>query len=176
MQRRTLLKGAAVAGVAVLGAGFWALPGGPRPAALSLAAAQQVLADLQGRALQSLRGWSPSEVFNHCAQSIDYSIDGYPRLKPAWFRHSLGPAAFAVFSARGGMLHPLDEPIPGAAALLEPDSQEAALQRLRSAFVRFASYQGELQPHFAYGALSHGEYAVAHVMHLYDHLSLLRLA
>ncbi|HIQ42963.1 MAG TPA: twin-arginine translocation signal domain-containing protein, partial [Pseudomonas oleovorans] len=36
MQRRTLLKGTAVAGVAALGAGFWALPGGPRPAALSL--------------------------------------------------------------------------------------------------------------------------------------------
>ena len=71
---------------------------------------------------------------------------------------------------------PLDPGSAGAAALLEPDSQEAALQRLRSAFVRFASYQGELQPHFAYGALSHGEYAAAHVMHLYDHLSLLRLA
>uniref|UniRef100_A0A653AXD7 Twin-arginine translocation signal domain-containing protein n=1 Tax=Ectopseudomonas oleovorans TaxID=301 RepID=A0A653AXD7_ECTOL len=95
MQRRTLLKGTAVAGVAALGAGFWALPGGGARARLSLAAAQQVLADLQGRALQSLRGW-PSEVFNHCARSIDYSIRRLPRLNPglpAWFRHSLGPAA-----------------------------------------------------------------------------------
>jgi len=115
-------------------------------------------------------------VFNHCAQSIDYSIDGYPELKPAWFRHSLGPAAFAVFSARGAMRHPLDEAIPGAAALIEPADQALALQRLQVAFERFAEHQGALQPHFAYGALDHGEYAEAHVLHLYNHLSLIRIA
>ncbi|PZR44182.1 MAG: hypothetical protein DI524_08385 [Ectopseudomonas oleovorans] len=176
MRRRTLLKGAALGGVAALGAGYWALPAGPRPAAVSLEGARQVLADLQGKTLQSIRGWSPSEVFNHCAQSIDYSIDGYPELKPAWFRHSLGPAAFAVFSVRGAMRHPLDEVIPGAAPLLEPASQAEALQRLQIAFERFASHAGELQPHFAYGALNHAEYGQAHVMHLYNHLSLIRLA
>lgn len=176
MQRRTLLKGAALGGVAALGAGFWALPSGPRPAALTLDGARQVLDALAGRELSSIRGWSPSEVFNHCAQSIDYSIDGYPQLKPTWFRSSLGPAAFAVFSARGAMRHPLDEPIPGAAPLIEPSSHDAALQRLRAAFERFAAYTGELQPHFAYGALTHAEYAEAHVMHLYNHLSLIRQA
>ncbi|WP_296276479.1 DUF1569 domain-containing protein [Pseudomonas sp. UBA7530] len=176
MRRRTLLKGAAVSGAAVLGAGYWALPTGPRPAAVSLDGARRVLADLQGRALHSVSGWSPSEVFNHCAQSIDYSIDGYPELKPAWFRHSLGPAAFAVFSARGAMRHPLDEAIPGAADLSEPASQALALQRLQAAFARFAAHQGALQPHFAYGSLEHGEYAQAHVLHLYNHLSLIRLA
>lgn len=176
MQRRTLLKGAALGGVAALGAGFWALPSGPRPAALTLEGARQVLDSLAGQQLSSIRGWSPSEVFNHCAQSIDYSIDGYPQLKPTWFRSSLGPAAFAVFSARGAMRHALDEAIPGAAPLAEPSSQEAALERLRAAFERFAAYSGELQPHFAYGALTHAEYAEAHVMHLYNHLSLLRTA
>ena len=135
-----------------------------------------MLAELQGKTLQSIRGWSPSEVLNHCAQSIDYSIDGYPELKPAWFRHSLGPAAFAVFSARGAMRHPLDEAIPGAAALIEPADQALALQRLQVAFERFAEHQGALQPHFAYGALEHGEYAEAHVLHLYNHLSLIRIA
>ena len=35
---------------------------------------------------------------------------------------------------------------------------------------------GELKPHFAYGALSHEEYAAAHVLHLYNHLSLIRPA
>ena len=176
MRRRTLLKGAALGTAAALGAGYWALPAGPRPAVVSLEGARQVLADLHGKTLQSIRGWSPSEVFNHCAQSIDYSIDGYPELKPAWFRHSLGPAAFAVFSVRGAMRHPLDEVIPGAASLLEPASQGLALQRLQMAFERFASYSGELQPHFAYGALEHGEYAEAHVLHLYNHLSLIRIA
>lgn len=176
MRRRTLLKGAALTSAAALGAGYWALPTGPQPAVVSLEGARQVLADLQGKTLRSVRGWSPSQVFNHCAQSIDYSIDGYPELKPVWFRHSLGPTAFAVFSARGAMRHPLDEVIPGAAPLHEPASQAEALQRLQMAFERFASHAGELQPHFAYGALSHAEYGQAHVMHLYNHLSLIRLA
>lgn len=176
MRRRTLLKGAALTSAAALGAGYWALPTGPQPAAVSLQGARQVLADLQGKTLQSIRGWSPSQVFNHCAQSIDYSIDGYPELRPVWFRHSLGPAAFAVFSARGAMRHPLDEAIPGAAALTKPADQALALQRLQVAFERFAEHQGVLQPHFAYGALEHGEYAEAHVLHLYNHLSLIRIA
>lgn len=176
MRRRTLLKGAALGGVAALGAGFWALPGVPAPAAVDLAAAQRLLAGLAGRELVSLQGWSPAEVFNHCAQSVEYSLDGYPELKPAWFRHSVGPAAFALFSARGAMRHPLSEAIPGAAPLLAPAAQDAALARLQQAFARFAEQRGALHPHFAYGALSHEEYAQAHVMHLYDHLRLIRPA
>ena len=81
-----------------------------------------------------------------------------------------------VFSARGAMRHPLDEAIPGAAALTEPADQALALQRLQMAFQRFAEHQGALQPHFSYGALEHGEYAEAHVLHLYNHLSLIRIA
>ncbi|MVW76538.1 DUF1569 domain-containing protein [Pseudomonas xionganensis] len=176
MQRRTVLKGAALGSLAALGAGYWALPTGPAPAALSLEGAQQVLAELVDKKLVSLKGWSPTEVFNHCAQSIEYSISGYPELKPAWFRGSVGPLAFSVFAARGAMRHPLDEAIPGAAPLNQPGSQAQALQRLQQAFADFAAYQGELQPHFAYGALSHADYAQAHVLHLYNHLSLIRPA
>lgn len=176
MQRRTVLKGAAVGGVAILGAGFWALPSGIAPAPVSLAGARQALADLVGRELVSVKGWSPAEVFNHCAQSIEYAISGYPQLKPAWFRSSVGPMAFSVFAARGAMRHPLDEAIPGAAALDVPATQAQALERLQRAFADFEAYQGALQPHFAYGSLSHGEYAQAHVLHLYNHLSLIRLA
>ena len=174
MQRRTLLKGAAVGGVAVLGAGFWALPTGTAPAARSLEGARSVLAGFQGKALVSIKGWTPTEVFNHCAQSIEYSMEGYPQLKPAWFRNSVGPVAFAVFSARGAMRHPLDQPIPGAPAIDSPVAVSAALARLQQAFARFAAHQGALQPHFAYGELSHAEYAEAHVLHLYNHLSLIQ--
>lgn len=173
MDRRQLLRLGVLGGVAA-GAGYWALAPGPAPAALSLAAAQQLLAGLADKRLVSLAGWSPAEVFNHCAQSIEYSIAGYPQLKPAWFRGSVGPLAFSLFAARGAMRHSLDEAIPGAAALSEPASQALALQRLQRAFGEFAGYRGELQPHFAYGALSHADYAQAHVLHLYDHLSRIR--
>jgi hypothetical protein len=60
MRRRTLLKGAALTGAAALGAGYWVLPTGPQPAVVSLEGARQVLADLQGKTLESLRGCSPS--------------------------------------------------------------------------------------------------------------------
>ncbi len=173
MQRRSFLKLTGLAGVAALGAGYWALPGGPAPAALSLQAAQGLLAQLSAQALVSRSGWSPAEVFNHCAQSIDFSLDGYPQLKPVWFRHSVGPAAFAVFAARGAMRHPLSEAIPGAPAIVSPADPTLALQRLQAAFSRFASHTGALQPHFAYGVLTHDEYAQAHVLHLYNHLSLI---
>src|SRR3989338_663698 len=176
MQRRTVLKGAALGCVAVLGAGFWALPSGEAPAALSLEGALQVLAGVGDKPLSSLKGWSPAEVFNHCAQSIEHSISGYPELKPGWFRSSVGPLAFSVFAARGAMRHPLDEVIPGAAPLNAPAMQAQALQRLQQAFADFAAYQGELQPHFAYGSLSHADYAQAHVLHLYNHLSIVGMA
>jgi hypothetical protein len=159
-----------------VGGGFWLLPRAAAPAQVDLATARALLAGLRDRELVSLRGWTPAQVFNHCAQSIEYSLDRFPQLKPGWFRHSLGPAAFAVFSARGGMRHPLDEPIPGAASLAEPATLAAALRRLEDAFARFAEYRGPLAPHFAYGALDHDEYAQAHVLHLYEHLSLIRPA
>jgi hypothetical protein len=173
MQRRSFLKLTGLTGVAALGVGYWALPSGPLPAVLSIEAAQALLVQLSSQELLSLGGWSPAQVFNHCAQSIDYSLDGYPQLKPSWFRHSVGPAAFAVFAARGAMRHPLNEAIPGAPAIASPADPTLTLQRLQAAFKRFASHTGELQPHFAYGQLSHAEYAQAHVLHLYNHLSLI---
>ncbi|WXL24721.1 DUF1569 domain-containing protein [Ectopseudomonas mendocina] len=176
MNRRQLLKWSVLSGVAVAGTGYWALPSGPRPATLSLEGAQSLLRELETKQLVSVKGWSPMEVFNHCAQSIEYSISGYPQMKPEWFRKTIGPLAFDVFAARGAMRHPLDEVIPGAAALDTPDSEAAALKRLQKAFADFAAHTGELKPHFAYGQLSRAEYAQAHVMHLYNHLSLLRPA
>ncbi len=176
MQRRAFLTMLAAGSAVSLGAVWWALPGAPAPAPLSLDAARQVLQQLDNQILTSEKGWSPAEVFNHCAQSVDYSMDGYPQLKPAWFRQSVGPAVFDLFAARGGMRHPLDEAIPGAPALDEPASQQLALQRLQVSMQRFADFKGALQPHFAYGELSHAEYAMAHVMHLYNHLGLIRPA
>lgn len=176
INRRQVLKFSLLGSVASLGAGYWALPTGPRPGAVSIEGAQAFLRTLEGQALVSLKGWNPTEVFNHCAQSIEYSMKGYPELKPGWFRNSVGPLAFGVFSARGAMRHPLQEIIPGATALDQPATQGAALARLQDAFTEFAAYTAPLHPHFAYGLLNHGEYAEAHVLHLYNHMSLVRLA
>jgi Protein of unknown function (DUF1569) len=46
---------------------------------------------------------------------------------------------------------------------------------LRIALQRFDAHTQALKPHFAYGALSKSDYALAHVMHVNDHLSLVRM-
>jgi len=118
---------------------------------------------------QPAGAWNLAQVFNHLAQSIEYSMSGYPEHKPQWFKATVGATAFQVFSIRARMSHNLNEAIPGAPAL---DAQDlpAAHQRLVTALTSFDAYTGDLAPHFAYGALSHDEYLKAHVMHINNHL------
>ncbi|HEY8049762.1 MAG TPA: DUF1569 domain-containing protein [Ramlibacter sp.] len=113
--------------------------------------------------------WPLSSTLDHCAQSVEMSMDGYPQSKGALFQRTAGRAAFALFRWRGEMGHPLDQPIPGAPALAAGADWKPAAQRLRAAIARFEAHTGPLAPHFAYGALAKTEYAAAHAMHIADH-------
>ena len=113
--------------------------------------------------------WSLAQVLNHAAQSIEYSMGGFPEMKSALFRHTVGSAAFAVFKARGAMSHSLGEPIPGAPALTASDALPAAIERVQKALGDFEVYSGTLRPHFAYGELDKADYTRAHLMHLANH-------
>lgn len=113
--------------------------------------------------------WNLSQVLQHLAQGIEYSMQGFPALKGAWFRSSIGSAAFAVFNARGVMSHSLDEPIPGAPALDASLALRTSVQRLLDAMEAFAAFNGTLRPHFAYGELTKPQYERAHLMHLANH-------
>lgn len=121
--------------------------------------------------------WSWTQTLVHCAQSIEYSLQGFPAPKSALFQNTLGAAAFNLFALRGRMSHNLAEPIPGAPALDAatpadaPAQALAALARLRKAAQDFAAHTGPLQPHFAYGALGKVQYEQAHAMHLANHVS-----
>ncbi len=132
--------------------------------------AQQAVLDLLFRE-QVVVGspWNLSQVLQHLAQSIEYSMQGYPQLRAAWFRATLGRAAFAFFNARGAMSHDLAEPIPGAPALDASQTLKTSVQRLLDAMEAFANFQGTLRPHFVYGELSKPEYERAHLMHMADH-------
>ncbi len=123
----------------------------------------------QARTVQSSNGWTMNGLFEHLAQSIEMSMDGYPLPKGAWFQATVGTAAFSFFKMRGSMTHGLSEPIPGAPALQQLPSWQVGAGRLRAAILRFQNYSGTLQPHFAYGALSHADYALAHTMHFANH-------
>jgi len=124
---------------------------------------------LQGKNLQSSGSWNPSQIFQHLAQSIQGSLQGFPEHKAAWFSHTVGPLALQLFKAAGAMQHPLDQPIPGMAALDPALSVDYALGHLVATLQNFNDAI-ELQPHFAYGNLSKADYLAAHQLHIEQHL------
>ena len=112
--RRSALQAGAALGVAL---GLPALLTACAPAPISLpglgsmADSQRTLDALKARPLRMATGWDTAHVLHRVAQSVEHSLTGFPLLKPAWFRASVGPAAFAVFEARGRMTHgPLAKP------------------------------------------------------------------
>lgn len=163
---------AAFGGLAIAGGGFAAWlrgPPGTLSAPASLAAARSWIAALGASVTaRSTRGWPLPQVLQHAAQSVEYSLDGYPQPKPEWFQRSAGTLAYATFDRLGAMRHGLTEAIPGAPPLDAVDLGAAA-QLLLSALDRFEAHGGTLAPHFAYGALDKPAYTRAHLMHLADH-------
>ena len=135
----------------------------------SVRSAVRALAHLQTRPLRSSGAWDVPHVLHHVAQSVEYSMTGFPRLKPAWFRATLGRLAFAVFSWRGRMTHALDEPIPGAPDIAQGLPLGPAVERAIAALQAFDRHGGALCPHFAYGTLDKAAYTRAHLMHLANH-------
>jgi Protein of unknown function (DUF1569) len=134
----------------------------------TLAAAMMAIEGL-ARSHKATGEWTLPQTLNHLAQSIEYSIDGFPEMKSALFRGAVGSAAFAVFQARGRMSHSLVEPIPGAPALDAAAPLEPAISRAIGALRRFEVHTGALAPHFAYGALDKAQYTRAHLMHVANH-------
>ena len=121
--------------------------------------------------LRSATQWSWPQTLTHCAQSIEYSLTGFPISKSALFQNTAGAMAFQFFHWRGHMQHDLAEPIPGAAPLDTSNDAPLALARLQTAINDFHKRATPLQPHFAYGTLNKPAYEHAHAMHLANHLS-----
>jgi Protein of unknown function (DUF1569) len=169
MQRRNILIAGATLVAAVGTAGWFALPSGTR--ALTIASASNELAKFKGAKIKHTGGWTPAQVFEHLAQSIDYSMTGFPESKSALFQSTAGAAAFALFQAKGAMKHGLTEAIPGAPLLATNGDQDAALDRLLRSLSTFDSFSGALKPHFAYSDLNKQNYAAAHAMHVFNHLT-----
>jgi hypothetical protein len=174
--RRAFLRRGVAAGLA---ASSLALAGCSGPAAPDRQLVFPALADAlreldrlkDAVALDAGANWTWSKTLLHLAQSIDYSMSGYPEQKSALFQHTAGAAAFTFFSSRGRMSHNLIEAIPGGATLDANAHAQVAVATLRKAVATFLGYDGALQPHFAYGELTKPEYERAHAMHIANHLS-----
>ncbi|RLT94782.1 DUF1569 domain-containing protein [Ketobacter sp.] len=173
MNRRQFLALGGTAGAVIVTAPILSRAqgaGAPQVTPLTVAAALAQLDRLQQAEVQKAGSWNLFQVYTHLAQSVEYSMSGYPQPKSWLFQNTLGSLAFAVFAGKGSMNHSLDEAIPGAPPLAVEGDPALALQRLRQSLLAFRDYAGELQPHFAYGELSKDEYEQAHVMHLNNHL------
>ena len=123
----------------------------------------------RSRNVKAIGAWPMGAVLEHLAQSIEMSMDGFPQPRSALFQNTAGSAACAWFRWRGQMSHGLAEPIPGAPALGAGADWAPAALRLRTAITRFNAHSGALKPHFAYGALTKPEFALAHQMHISNH-------
>jgi hypothetical protein len=172
MKRRQFIKasigGGVIAGLIGSGAAWLSISSNKDP--LTIDAALAKLKSLSILPVSNSGEWDPYQVFSHCAQSVEYSMTGFPKHNSDLFKSTVGLLAFSIFFTKGKMTHSLNEPIPGAPALAKDKDINIALLRLEKSLIAFKQYEGKLLPHFAYGELSKKEYEVAHVLHLYNHL------
>lgn len=131
-------------------------------------AAFQRLELLDLDAIESTGNWGLGRMFSHLAQGVEFSMNGYPVQKPKLFQATVGTVAFKVFSARGKMAHGLDEPIPGE--VIREISTGAGFEALWKSLETYRDFDGPIQPHFAYGALSKDQFGKAHLFHIENHL------
>jgi hypothetical protein len=174
MNRRRFLR-ATLATTAVLGCGasaVWlSIDKGSQELTVSAALKTlEELSQLSSNQLTFIGDWEPAQIFSHCAQSIDYSLTGFPIHKSSFFKNTAGRLAYTAFAAKGKMTHSLNEPIPGEPKFDCQQDVHMAIQRLHQSFTEFEEYKAALHPHFAYGELTKAEYEQAHVMHFYNHL------
>ena len=173
-QRRTALRRVGlVVGVGALAAPVVVSKVHPAPLAsprfASMGAALDTLAQLRAQSPRMTGAWDLAHVLHHTAQSVEYSMIGFPALNSALFRATLGSYAFALFNAGGQMTHKLSEPIPGAPDIAQGQPLGPAIDHAIAALQAFERFDGPLQPHFAYGTLDKPAFTRAHLMHLANH-------
>ena len=134
-------------------------------------AALTELKQLEQNTVISSTNWNLAQILNHCAQSIEFSMVGYPELKSVIFRKTVGKIAISVFLNRGYMNHGLNDEIAGAPKLSGDANLEEAFGRLYKSIEAFKNFSGELKPHLAYDSLSKEDYEAAHAIHIANHLS-----
>ena len=175
MNRRSTLKYLATGGlIAALGGSYHWLSRNRDHTSLALDLIMNQLNSLDLDNIETTGEWEVARTFNHLAQSVEFSMTGYPDMKPKLFQNTVGKLAFSVFQANGRMKHGLDEIIPGEVVDVSNNSPTQARNRLIESLEIFDAFGESLQPHFAYGQLNKTQYAHAHVMHVNNHLEQFR--
>jgi hypothetical protein len=114
--------------------------------------------------------WTLPQMLEHCAQSIEYSMFGFPKHKNRVFKKTIGKFVKNRFLKKGAMSHNLHAAIPGASTLSSQLSIQDSCSRLLTAIKTFRGFTAPLSEHFAYGPLAKEEYEAMHAMHIANHL------
>ncbi|MCB1176729.1 MAG: DUF1569 domain-containing protein [Leptospiraceae bacterium] len=125
------------------------------------------------KSITTTGNWDINQIFEHMAQSIEYSLSGYPDNKPYIIRKTIGRIVLSKFLGQGYMSHDLNSPIPGAPTLNKNPDFKPGISRLKNAIYSFINYTGEPKIHFVYDSVSKKEYDKIHAMHIANHLSAL---
>ena len=141
---------------------------------ISLEQAGKELARLREAGEVYAPNWGVSEICLHCAQTIDYSMTGYPVMKPPIIRNTIGKIAIRKFMRQGYMSHNLTAHVPGASKLDISVSSSEAIQTLMDVMNRFENYSEPLKPHLLFGSLTKADYSQYFAMHIANHLDELR--
>jgi len=141
---------------------------------ISLKNLDQVLTELevlaQAKNIQT-SNWSVYRILQHCAQTIEYSMSGYPTSKPKWLQLTVGKLAIFKFLKQGYMSHDLAAPVPGSPELTYEGSTAEGISILKASILKFKQFNGPLKPHLFFGELSKDEYNQYFAMHIANHFS-----
>lgn len=131
---------------------------------------ERTLGNLRADSAKTAGAWTLAQAIAHCAQSVEYSLTGYPKLRSRLFRATIGPLVKRKFLRAGRMSHDVTAPVAGAPAIADVSFDDAR-QRALAALAAFRNHDAPMAPHLAYGPCSKIEYATLHLLHLQDHLA-----
>ncbi|MCA9657577.1 MAG: DUF1569 domain-containing protein [Myxococcales bacterium] len=122
--------------------------------------------------IQTTGTWSLHQIMEHCRQSVEYSLDGFPKLRPALLRRTIGGWIGRRFLRRERLGHKTSAAIPGAPEVSRDGDGRRSVSGLIAALERFAAAEpAAVKPHFIFGDLSKDEYERLHVLHVFEHLT-----
>jgi hypothetical protein len=141
----------------------------------TLAEAAREIKKIHDAASPSSTGdWTVFQALEHCAESIRYSMTGFPAMKPPFVRVTVGRLVSGFFLWRGAMSHDLAAPVPGAPGIEAKGDVKGAAADLLAVIEDFNTFDKPLAPHFLYGDRSKADYDKLHAMHIANHLDVIR--
>ncbi len=115
--------------------------------------------------------WSLYKIIEHCTQTIEYSMIGYPKQKNIIIQYTVGKVAISHFLKKGKMSHDLKAPVPGAPSIQEDGNVSKAIEHLNHTIDSFNAFDKMLKPHLLFGKLTKNQYDKYFILHIKDHFS-----